>query len=76
MDVLVKHSPCLCGDADVSNVVTLDDAVYDINYIFKGGPAPWPLEAGDANCDHTVNIADVVYIINHVFKGGPEPCCP
>jgi len=71
-----KYSPCVCGDANWNGGVALDDAVYGINYIFKGGPAPWPLEAGDANCDHALDISDVVYIVNYVFRGGPEPCCP
>jgi len=47
-----------------------------MNYIFKGGPAPEPLEAGDADCDYAVNLADAVHLINYIIKGGPEPCCP
>jgi len=66
----------VCGDADGDLGINIADAVYLINYIFKGGPAPDPLDAGDANCDGTVNVADAVYLINYVFKGGPEPCCP
>jgi len=65
-----------CGDADGDKVVNIGDAVYLINYIFKGGPAPEPLGSGDANCDTIVNIGDAVYLINYIFKGGPEPCCP
>lgn len=66
----------ICGDADGSGSVNVGDAVFLINYIFKGGPAPDPLESGDANCDGAVNIGDAVYLINYIFKGGPEPCCP
>ncbi len=66
----------VCGDADSDQAVNVADAVYLINYIFKGGPAPDPLDAGDANCDGAVNVADAVYLINYIFKGGPEPCCP
>jgi hypothetical protein len=65
-----------CGDANGDARINIGDAVYLINYIFKGGPAPDPLEAGDANCDYAVNIGDPVYLINYIFKGGPEPCCP
>ncbi len=64
----------LCGDADGDLAVNISDAVYLINYIFKSGPPPVPLEAGDANLDGDVNIADAVYIINYIFKSGPEPC--
>jgi hypothetical protein len=45
-----------------------------INYLFRNGPAPDPLEAGDANCDGVVDPADVVYLINYLFRNGPPPC--
>ncbi len=68
--------PYVCGDANGDGDINVADGVYIINYVFKSGPAPEPLEAGDANCDGDNNIADGVYIINYVFKSGPEPCCP
>jgi hypothetical protein len=64
----------LCGDADGDLAINISDAVYLINYIFNGGPAPVPLAAGDPNLDGAVNIADAVYLINYIFKGGPAPC--
>jgi len=66
----------VAGDANGDEAVNLADAVYIINYVFKGGPAPVPMEAGDANCDGTTNLADAVYLVNYIFKGGPEPGCP
>ena len=66
----------VCGDASGDNQVNIADAVYDVNYIFRGGPAPNPMAAGDANSDGEVNLADAVYIINYIFKGGPVPICP
>jgi hypothetical protein len=64
----------ICGDANADLQVNVADAVYIINYVFKGGPAPNPLASGDANNDGQVNVADAVYLINYVFKGGPPPC--
>ncbi|MFW9770074.1 MAG: dockerin type I domain-containing protein, partial [Candidatus Thorarchaeota archaeon] len=64
------------GDASGDWTVNVSDAVHVINYVFKGGPPPDPLESGDANCDGSVNVSDAVHVINYVFKGGPEPCCP
>ncbi|MCP4566859.1 MAG: hypothetical protein GY841_04675 [FCB group bacterium] len=61
------------GDANGDEVINVGDAVALINYVFKGGPAPYPLEAGDADCNEAVNVGDAVYLINFVFKGGPEP---
>lgn len=64
----------LSGDADNNGVITISDAVYLINYVFSGGPAPCPLRNGDADCSGAVNISDAVYLINYIFAGGPAPC--
>jgi outer membrane protein assembly factor BamB len=66
----------VCGDANGDDDVNVADAVYVIAYVFKGGPAPDPIEAGDANGDGECNVADAVYLIAYVFKGGPPPQCP
>jgi len=66
----------MCGDATGDEIVNVGDAVYIVNYIFKGGAAPNPVDAGDANGDGVVNVGDAVYIINYIFKGGAEPICP
>ncbi len=60
-----------CGDANNDNKINLQDIIYLINYIFKGGPLPFNL---DPNNDGKFNLADVIYLVNHIFKGGPEPC--
>jgi hypothetical protein len=64
----------VCGDADVSGDVDIDDAVYLIAYIFSGGPPPEPTAAGDADCSGDVDIDDVVYLIAYIFSGGNYPC--
>jgi hypothetical protein len=67
-----------CGDANGDGTANVGDAVFMINYIFKGGPAPDPVCSGDANGDDNANVGDAVYMINYVFKGGPGPlegCC-
>ena len=65
--------PYLTGDPNHDGIIDLADVVYLINYLFKGGPEPDPLEAGDANCDGTVDLGDIVYLINYLFKNGPPP---
>ena len=64
----------LCGDADVSGDVDIDDVVYLIAYIFSGGPPPDPIEAGDVDCSGDADIDDVVYLIAYIFSGGNSPC--
>jgi len=78
-DMVVRFMETLIppkGDANADGVINSADVVYLINYLFKGGPAPQPLEAGDVNFDEIINSADVVYLINYLFKGGPPPSCP
>jgi len=65
----------LTGDASADGIIDVGDVVYVINYLFKSGPTPNPIQAADANCDGNVDVADVVYLINYLFKGGPPPSC-
>ena len=64
----------LRGDANGDGKWTVADAVYLINYLFKFGTAPTPIQSGDANCDGKVTIADIVYLVSYLFKFGPQPC--
>ncbi len=68
--------PYVCGDANGSTEVDIDDVVYLIAYIFSGGPAPVPLESGDADCSGDIDIDDAVYLIGYIFSGGNAPCDP
>jgi hypothetical protein len=65
---------CQGGDADGDGSVTIADAVFLVNYIFIGGPAPEPISQGDADCSDDINIADAVVLINYIFSSGPAPC--
>lgn len=62
------------GDCNNDRAINVGDAVYLINYIFRGGPPPVFPPEGDVNCDGKTNVGDAVYIINYVFRGGPAPC--
>lgn len=66
----------VCGDADGSGSVDIDDAVHLISYIFAGGPPPDPIETGDADCSGATDIDDVVFLIQYIFSGGNSPCDP
>lgn len=71
---LIDLPPAACGDANYDDAVNVGDAVFLINFVFKGGLPPDPLTVGDCNCDGQTNVADVVYLVNFVFKGGAAPC--
>ena len=64
------------GDVNADGVIDLGDVVYLINYIYRDGNPPDPLEAGDANCDGMVDLGDVVYLVNYLYRGGPAPGGP
>jgi outer membrane protein assembly factor BamB len=76
----LNHSACfadweyLCGDADSSGDVDIDDVAYLINFVFTGGPHPEPLGAGDTNCSGYIDIDDIVYLVTYIFSGGNAPC--
>ena len=70
----VNTAAFMHADDNADGKITVSDVVYEINYLFKGGPAPLPPEVGDVNCDNKHTVADVVYKINYLFKGGPLPC--
>ncbi|NMC44419.1 MAG: T9SS type A sorting domain-containing protein [candidate division Zixibacteria bacterium] len=65
----------MAGDANGDGVVNIGDCVYIINYVFRAGLAPVPLNAGDPNGDCNINIGDAVYLVNWIFRGGPPPIC-
>jgi len=78
----LRHSGCfgyapefICGDANGDGIVTISDVVYLVNYLYKSGSPPSPLESGDANGDGPVDLGDVVFLLNYLFKGGSPPSC-
>ena len=73
-DACTRTPTYIRGDANSDGIIDVGDVVLIINYLFKNGPAPNPLQAGDANCDGLDDVGDVVYLINYLFKSGPHPC--
>jgi hypothetical protein len=66
----------LHGDANANGTINAGDQVYLINYLYRGGPPPIPMEAGDLNCDGIVNVGDVNYLTSYLYRNGPPPCDP
>jgi hypothetical protein len=61
-------------DVNADGQVSVSDVVYLISYLFKGGPAPNPIQSADVNCDDWVLSSDVIFLINYLFKGMALPC--
>lgn len=65
------------GDVNVSGTITSADVIYLVNFVFKAGPTPLPVEAaGNVNGLGDITSADIIYLVNFVFKGGPPPVQP
>jgi hypothetical protein len=61
------------GDANGDEKPDMADLVFLVNYVFKEGPAPFPLGSGDPNNDCRVDVFDIVYMLKYFFRGGPAP---
>jgi hypothetical protein len=66
----------ICGDANGDESFDVGDVVSMIDFVFRGGLPPEPMERADANGDCISNIGDAVYMINNIFKEGPAAICP
>ncbi|MFH2050438.1 MAG: hypothetical protein ABIJ12_13460 [bacterium] len=55
--------------------VLVNDLVWLVNYLFKGGTAPSCLDEGDcANpLDGQIIVNDLVWLVNYLFKSGAIP---
>lgn len=71
----IRRSGFVRGDANGDGVIDLADIVHLVNYLYRNGDPPSPLEAGDADCDGVVDVADVVYLVNYLYRGGDPPGC-
>ncbi len=74
--LLLDSKLLIPGDSNGDSLLNMSDLVYVVNYLFKGGPPPTPLQAGDLNCDSKTSLTDLYYLINYFFKSGPPPCIP
>jgi hypothetical protein len=63
------------GDCDGNGNINVADLLFLINYLFRAGSAPHPLEVADVDCDDFETINDVVFLINYLFKSGIPPAC-
>jgi len=72
----VRRSDFIRGDANGDGLIDLADIVHLINFLYRNGDPPAPMEAGDANSDGIVDVADVVYLVNYLYRGGDPPGSP
>jgi hypothetical protein len=66
----------ICGDANDDVAVNLLDATFLVNYLYRDGLPPEPIEAGDVDNSGGLNLFDATYLIDYLYKEGPAPTCP
>ena len=64
------------GDGNNDGKVDLGDAIYELNYLFKGGETPRCLDAADVDDNGKVELTDAVRILSYLFQGGKVPEAP
>jgi hypothetical protein len=64
------------GDANGDGLIDGSDIVYLINYLFRDGAAPEPMQAGDVNCTcGQIDAGDAVFLLCYLYRNGPSPDC-
>ena len=68
-------SPFRRGDVNDDGEAGLSDAMYLVNYLFLGGPAPGCRDAADTDDSGVLTLTDAIRIVTFLFLGGtaPEP---
>jgi hypothetical protein len=59
------------GNCNADGLVDLSDAVFVLNHLFLGGPAPACARACDTDSNDTLDLTDGIYLLNRLFLGGP-----
>jgi len=76
--ITVDSDPGLfvCGELNGDGNVNILDATFLLNYLYRGGPAPDPIESADVSGNGLLNILDVTYLLNYLYRLGPPLICP
>ena len=66
----------LRGDSDQNGSIQLTDAVFLLDYLFRGGRVLDCEDAADSNDDGRIDISDGILILRFLFSGGNRPAAP
>ena len=64
------------GDCNDDGKVNISDAVWILNWLFRGGAEPGCAAAANANGDGEVSLSDPVALLSYLFLAGPEIPAP
>jgi hypothetical protein len=64
------------GDANADEVTNITDALYILEYLFRGGDELPCRKAADSNDDGKLDVTDPIISLGYLFLGGPAPGRP
>jgi hypothetical protein len=65
----IEGRPILRGDANHDGRIDLSDSIFNLNFLFLGGPAPVCDDEADADDNGQLQLTDSVVILNTLFLG-------
>ena len=60
------------GDSNADGQIDVTDAIFTLQWLFRGGDVPPCLASADANADGFIDISDPTYTLNFLYVGGPD----
>jgi len=63
------------GNANGDGIVNIMDVSFLLNYLYKGGLAPYRFEVADIDGSGSIDVRDISYLIRFIYREGPEPPC-
>lgn len=63
------------GDVTCDKSILVDDIVFLVNFLFKGGASPVIIASGNVDCEDEILVSDIVTLVDFLFKGGVIPDC-
>jgi len=75
-EVNAPDSPFRRGNVDELCAIDLTDAVFILEFLFRGGAIPTCEDAADVDDNGRLELTDAVFLLNHLFQGGEPPPFP
>ena len=57
------------GDSSQDGLIDMSDAIYTLDYLFRGGPEPACLDEADANDDGAIDLSDPIATLQALYVG-------